>query len=116
MATSKFSGGATSDSAIPPIIDRKSTRLNSSHLGISYAVFCLKKIFISCGSVLSKCHLALYTLFFGFSHRVGLTPNYFTSCYNKTLPPIHPFSFLFLFLKIERTPSPPLSPYPSPPR
>src|ERR1035441_10894021 len=26
--------------------DRKSTRLNSSHLGISYAVFCLKKIII----------------------------------------------------------------------
>src|SRR5437899_8358421 len=25
------------------ILDRKSTRLNSSHLGISYAVFCLKK-------------------------------------------------------------------------
>src|SRR5437899_3758680 len=25
------------------IPDRKSTRLNSSHLGISYAVFCLKK-------------------------------------------------------------------------
>src|SRR5688500_19534362 len=30
--------GAQSDS-----IDRKSTRLNSSHLVISYAVFCLKK-------------------------------------------------------------------------
>src|SRR5205814_9201855 len=30
----------------PPMLsntDRKSTRLNSSHLGISYAVFCLKK-------------------------------------------------------------------------
>src|SRR5438045_7980686 len=27
----------------PDEIDRKSTRLNSSHLGISYAVFCLKK-------------------------------------------------------------------------
>src|SRR5258705_8356944 len=28
----------------PPVgRDRKSTRLNSSHLGISYAVFCLKK-------------------------------------------------------------------------
>src|SRR5947199_4822922 len=27
----------------PPELDRKSTRLNSSHLGISYAVFCLKK-------------------------------------------------------------------------
>src|SRR5205814_9522091 len=26
-----------------PHLDRKSTRLNSSHLGISYAVFCLKK-------------------------------------------------------------------------
>src|ERR1035441_4100793 len=25
----------------PDLIDRKSTRLNSSHLGISYAVFCL---------------------------------------------------------------------------
>src|SRR5262245_64467643 len=30
-------------SALPTPIDRKSTRLNSSHLGISYAVFCLKK-------------------------------------------------------------------------
>src|SRR5205814_7532380 len=28
---------------LPAIEDRKSTRLNSSHLGISYAVFCLKK-------------------------------------------------------------------------
>src|SRR5437899_6207267 len=27
----------------PTVVDRKSTRLNSSHLGISYAVFCLKK-------------------------------------------------------------------------
>src|SRR5262245_57212104 len=26
-----------------PVVDRKSTRLNSSHLGNSYAVFCLKK-------------------------------------------------------------------------
>src|ERR1039458_6672763 len=28
---------------VPKVLDRKSTRLNSSHLGISYAVFCLKK-------------------------------------------------------------------------
>src|SRR5439155_16685193 len=27
----------------PPAEDRKSTRLNSSHVAISYAVFCLKK-------------------------------------------------------------------------
>src|SRR5256885_12297189 len=33
-------------------IDRKSTRLNSSHLVISYAVFCLKK------KIHSQCNLA----------------------------------------------------------
>src|SRR3712207_7556235 len=31
------------DSGGPPGPDRKSTRLNSSHANISYAVFCLKK-------------------------------------------------------------------------
>src|SRR2546427_5874753 len=29
--------------ALAPVLDRKSTRLNSSHSQISYAVFCLKK-------------------------------------------------------------------------
>src|SRR5690606_40477170 len=28
---------------LPPALDRKSTRLNSSHVKISYAVFCLKQ-------------------------------------------------------------------------
>src|SRR5205807_9372337 len=39
------SAPSSSSPRIPPstIIDRKSTRLNSSHLVISYAVFCLKK-------------------------------------------------------------------------
>src|SRR3712207_8981323 len=32
-----------SDSVTVPAEDRKSTRLNSSHANISYAVFCLKK-------------------------------------------------------------------------
>src|SRR3712207_8102937 len=37
-------GGFTSEEAhLDPDIDRKSTRLNSSHANISYAVFCLKK-------------------------------------------------------------------------
>src|SRR5436309_10891384 len=31
------------DGAVKPVGDRKSTRLNSSHVKISYAVFCLKK-------------------------------------------------------------------------
>src|SRR3712207_7450201 len=34
-------GEPAEDLALPP--DRKSTRLNSSHANISYAVFCLKK-------------------------------------------------------------------------
>src|ERR1039458_9605036 len=49
------------------VTDRKSTRLNSSHLGISYAVFCLKKkthlslagrsqqIFTAAGTVSTGC-------------------------------------------------------------
>src|SRR5205814_5409830 len=41
-SASRPSSSSTS-SARSAIIDRKSTRLNSSHLGISYAVFCLKK-------------------------------------------------------------------------
>src|SRR5438045_6764996 len=36
-----FRGGGLAD--LRRLGDRKSTRLNSSHLGISYAVFCLKK-------------------------------------------------------------------------
>src|SRR5437868_10279203 len=32
-----------SATALPTLPDRKSTRLNSSHVSISYAVFCLKK-------------------------------------------------------------------------
>src|SRR5438034_3704931 len=34
---------ASNFSSSPPLVDRKSTRLNSSHTVISYAVFCLKK-------------------------------------------------------------------------
>src|ERR1035441_10948315 len=36
-------GLAIGDQLVSEPPDRKSTRLNSSHLGISYAVFCLKK-------------------------------------------------------------------------
>src|SRR5258707_12130721 len=39
-----LAGRADSGAIRPPIrADRKSTRLNSSHANISYAVFCLKK-------------------------------------------------------------------------
>src|SRR5256885_7821782 len=48
--------------------DRKSTRLNSSHLVISYAVFCLKKKILAAGilflsaSAASLCPSVTYTL------------------------------------------------------
>src|SRR5258705_4679696 len=47
--------------------DRKSTRLNSSHLGISYAVFCLKKKKThesdkSTGGHHDSVHFRLYTI------------------------------------------------------
>src|SRR2546426_4115036 len=35
--------GERGDEVVRQAVDRKSTRLNSSHLVISYAVFCLKK-------------------------------------------------------------------------
>src|SRR5205807_9515564 len=41
----------------PPLRDRKSTRLNSSHLVISYAVFCLKKKNYELGRHPLLCHL-----------------------------------------------------------
>src|SRR2546429_5088736 len=41
-ATAAETGDSRNDQA-PPAADRKSTRLNSSHGYISYAVFCLKK-------------------------------------------------------------------------
>src|SRR5699024_11784976 len=39
----QFPGPIIDVSRGKPIQDRKSTRLNSSHVSISYAVFCLKK-------------------------------------------------------------------------
>src|SRR5690625_6796081 len=45
--------GRTEMSCLFPILDRKSTRLNSSHVAISYAVFCLKK---------KKVHLLLWMI------------------------------------------------------
>src|SRR5690606_39439673 len=36
-------GGTAIENVVEQLLDRKSTRLNSSHVKISYAVFCLKK-------------------------------------------------------------------------
>src|SRR5438874_7453772 len=47
------------DSLEPDARDRKSTRLNSSHVEISYAVFCLKKKKDNSHSHLTKTHLSI---------------------------------------------------------
>src|SRR5256885_4536964 len=43
MSTATESLSCWLSHCVPDVRDRKSTRLNSSHLVISYAVFCLKK-------------------------------------------------------------------------
>src|SRR5690625_6066752 len=43
MLSAAYVVGKKSHIAITLLRDRKSTRLNSSHVAISYAVFCLKK-------------------------------------------------------------------------
>src|SRR3712207_7202065 len=43
VSTSDRRTSSATDRSIFAISDRKSTRLNSSHANISYAVFCLKK-------------------------------------------------------------------------
>src|SRR5262245_63859395 len=43
QASQGAAGSIATTADLLAIADRKSTRLNSSHLGISYAVFCLKK-------------------------------------------------------------------------
>src|SRR5437868_9034816 len=43
LSVARLAAKALNCRTISPSIDRKSTRLNSSHVSISYAVFCLKK-------------------------------------------------------------------------
>src|SRR5690625_7100044 len=43
LAVEETGRGVYEDKIIKNILDRKSTRLNSSHVAISYADFCLKK-------------------------------------------------------------------------
>src|SRR5439155_18576113 len=64
-----------------PGIDRKSTRLNSSHVAISYAVFCLRKN----KSQLQSCRLLVCRLLLG--NNVCLAD----LVYRRILPSVLPF-------------------------
>src|SRR5258707_1589077 len=53
--------------------DRKSTRLNSSHANISYAVFCLKK---------KKLKATLFSLIYGACRRLGYEARFHPLLFN----------------------------------
>src|SRR5258708_24630478 len=53
--------GATARKRAVPHVDRKSTRLNSSHQIISYAVFCLKKKKRRKTDSIDKCHATTHS-------------------------------------------------------
>src|SRR5256885_8627743 len=72
--------------------DRKSTRLNSSHLVISYAVFCLKKKNSSCNNcegTIAKSHGPTTRSRDDWTHAVGPAPKP-TSCTNIPTPTTNP--------------------------
>src|ERR1022692_2678362 len=91
--------------------DRKSTRLNSSHLVISYAVFCLKKkknTFAKTVALLAD-NLNLSSVTFTVSVAFGHPPR--TSSVVSYLLPCSPCRSLFFFLMIRRPPRSTLFPY-----
>src|SRR6267378_619816 len=81
--------------------DRKSTRLNSSHVEISYAVFCLKKKKI----VLTASFFSTFLLTF----RQSLAVLALCRCDHLVDPQDH--SVFFFFLMIRRPPRSTLFPY-----
>src|ERR1035438_9683142 len=93
-------------------LDRKSTRLNSSHLGISYAVFCLKKNMKQVARSLAQPeHSPLRVLlpspdFGALKHLVGGEDVAGRNRMERT------FYFIFFFLMFGRPPRFTLFPYP----
>src|SRR6266508_2200658 len=100
-----------SHSASSPGRDRKSTRLNSSHVAISYAVFCLKKK--NREDALELCPRSRNHQNAGGAQCAeeasgrseGSVPVFFTTPIKRTS------SFLFFFLMIRRPPRSTLFPY-----
>src|ERR1039457_5893534 len=93
------------------LIDRKSTRLNSSHLVISYAVFCLKKkkkkntqtnnMSKTLSVVRDDMSSSAYA-----QRLIDTALHYSCNCV-----PVFFFFFFFFFLMMRRPPKSPLFPY-----
>src|SRR6201999_3939704 len=89
--------------------DRKSTRLNSSHLGISYAVFCLKKK--NHTSELKSLRHHVCRLVLEKKKRHEMRAHHLPLLISAPLSPLYPFVFFFFFfLKSPPPPNFPLFP------
>src|ERR1022692_2914444 len=95
----------------PPVIDRKSTRLNSSHLVISYAVFCLKKKKEHNQSHLPRPMITSHG--YAACCTRGCAPKPWGDVHQKSAGPPHfmPQVYFFFFLMIRRPPRSTLFPY-----
>src|ERR1039457_815045 len=92
-------------------VDRKSTRLNSSHLVISYAVFCLKKSEEHTSELQSPCNLVC-RLLLEKKNNTRSCLLIVKSCVHASLPSFSSvLSSFFFFLMIRRPPRSPLFPY-----
>src|SRR3989454_466898 len=95
--------------AEPATADRKSTRLNSSHLVISYAVFCLKKKKKEgCTWAASSARVECATIT---SDTASLHLVYSPSCLLLRVSSLLSVLFFFFFLMIRRPPRSTLFPY-----
>src|SRR5476651_1107075 len=93
---------------MPPIEDRKSTRLNSSHANISYAVFCLKKKKFSSEMVRNGRKKRNRRTGSGLPAQITAELiSLIFECTSSTIP----FLCLFFFLMIRRPPRSTLFPY-----
>src|SRR6266496_368219 len=88
--------------------DRKSTRLNSSHVEISYAVFCLKKKKRLVHPLLDDADRSQFVGQTPPRDRGRLRAEY---CYNCSLSSVSHYIALFFFLMIRRPPRSTLFPY-----
>src|SRR5471030_1124284 len=89
-------GASKRPNAVPAAIckDRKSTRLNSSHLGISYAVFGLKKKKVMVWALVHNTINPEIHFAWEVRARSGATPSSFRRCReSNTDSPPRPFSF-----------------------
>src|SRR6267142_58830 len=100
---SRATSPCSSETALAAAEDRKSTRLNSSHMSISYAGFCLKKKIKTSSLSFFSNKNKTYTVYTSYY----ITP----TCQTHKATSYDSFSTHFFFLMIRRPPRSTLFPY-----